>query len=256
MFGSSDMLGLYAVISVILLLALVLCLFVYKLLFGKKKTIVSNFNQPTGKQFSEDQEQEIKYILQEIENASKGELKGIMERGAFLLPNDCKSILQVACEERLIKLGLKARRDSFENREKSIRRQWLVMFVIFYLLLPLKDTYFLWTSQGSEAILVNQWALLLGLFFKPLFLYYFAYIKKGTNWLVFVITVSMIMVSLSVIGFFKIFHETGEIKNTVLFDYFVSLALTLLPVWFCYRLYKINCEAKGRENLKKVNCLN
>ncbi|MBA3238460.1 MAG: hypothetical protein H0T62_08975 [Parachlamydiaceae bacterium] len=254
------MFGMLALIIVILTSFVILGVFIYSLLFRRKKTAASEKsinNQSTRKLFTEDQEQEIKYLLQEIENASRSELKVIMERGVSLLPYECKHLLKVACDERLIRLNHKGRSDTFEMRETSVRRQWLIMFVVYFLLFPLlpfSGAMVLWAVEGIKTFTINYLLLsLLGTFSKAIILYYFAYLKKGTFILTWTLTGYILLTVYHLLIIIKLSLTEDVVNNLILGDFLIGFAMNLIPIWFCYRLYKINCEFKGRELFRSVN---
>lgn len=194
--------------------------------------------------FSKDEEEEIKYILQKIENASKEELKLLEESWNSFISYKCKSMFKVACNERLIKLGLKAPLKPFENREKVIRRNWLVMLFLLYIAIPLIEIILF-----PKDTLQHTGLYFFGPAFWACIIYYFAFLKKGTKLLA---VITFFGVIIHIISFFMLISTPEDFSFSLLYIGALYL-LTTFYVWASYRLYKINHEALGRRYLACFN---
>ncbi len=132
---------------------------------------------------------------------------------------------------------------SFNPKERSLRKQWLVLSIISILIWPLVTLGMLAFIAEKEAIPANAFTyiatgvvLTLALFY---FLYRCAYVKPGIRFLTFVLIVGPIVKLKGVVDVLRADHNTTAL---------VSLALNLaIYAWWYYlslKLRKMNQSHK------------
>jgi len=138
-----------------------------------------------------------------------------------------------------------------KTKEKSIRIQWLISFFFFsmYLLIA---TYFQHIHTPKEAI-AGVLASLIG----SSLLYYFAYIKRGTLLLLFIITAGFVNFLIATpslfLAIFKLFNPTVT-YNLPILDAFkipaIAIPIYIFFIITSYRLFCLNFDyrqkTKGR----------
>jgi hypothetical protein len=147
------------------------------------------------------------------------------------------------------------------NKEKKIRKKWLMSFLIFspisiiYLFL---NEILIFLSKYNDTInLSNLFGILLGSFITYSFIlllhYYFGYKKKGVNLLKLTVifwSLSLIKESLDVVN--VIISNTQILKNTltlsIVISYILYIPMAAYYLINCFKLYKINKYLKNKVN--------
>jgi len=143
---------------------------------------------------------------------------------------------------------------SFGKKAASkVRTQWLISFVIFYLVFIGLSFFYcdlLCKWLGIPGVSCSSFCLFYPflILFSAVPVYYFAYKKNGTKWLMFTIikmymwiVMSLCLIGLAAYGcYMKHFHET---INSMALIGIISFVLMINCAYFlinCYRLYKAN----------------
>lgn len=224
----SDETFVTAAMCVFFLICIIFIYFIFNLLYSKN-------NNKSTEQTNEEHD-ESSFILKEIKNASQNQLKPIIEKGYYLLPKNFKPAIDVAYHDRLIKLELKPKRDNFENRENSVRKQWLITCIFFHL----------WVLLGSHVL--NEGFFPVKLFgLLNAYILYNGYVRKSTS--VGMWGIVKLIYMFNFVSFLWNFETNMLTVQNYLFLGIAFICFTVFS-WYCYQLYKINYEFKGREYLK------